>query len=350
MNKTELTFLSSRGRGLSNDLALVKDYLVEQSTDEMMFRYYLNNENHKNPLVAHGYRRAKKDFSKGMTNVLCVDSSLSSKINNMAPDGQRILFGVSYDYQFKNMYLLEEKNRKFNLNTFARFTHIIPGSPFTAELLKRAYRMEGKELIENVSLPFAYDLCSLEKQKEIGERIFYYFPQARGKKILSVIVYGDEEMKRKDWESLDVKQWVKELGDDWFLFTNSDLLMENAFSMGNRYKENFGYMNKMLPIPNLLYISDVLVTNNGRLASAFSILDKPVYACRYGKNYFEKYMSWKYPGMYFPTVSAMCSHPFEAEEQTKEQKEFSRNMSYGTDVNPCAKVADILGRKREGAK
>ena len=47
MNKTELTFLSSRGRGLSNDLALVKDYLVEQSTDEMMFRYYLNNENHK---------------------------------------------------------------------------------------------------------------------------------------------------------------------------------------------------------------------------------------------------------------------------------------------------------------
>ena len=54
MNKTELTFLSSRGRGLSNDLALVKDYLVEQSTDEMIYRYYLNNKNHKNPLVAHG--------------------------------------------------------------------------------------------------------------------------------------------------------------------------------------------------------------------------------------------------------------------------------------------------------
>ena len=28
MNETEITFLSSRGRGLSNDLALLKDYLA----------------------------------------------------------------------------------------------------------------------------------------------------------------------------------------------------------------------------------------------------------------------------------------------------------------------------------
>lgn len=343
MNKTEITFLSSFGRGLSNDLALVKDYIVTQLSDKVMLRYYLNNEKHKNPLVAHGYRRAKKDFSNGMTNVLCTDASLTPQINNMAAEGQRILFAVPYDYQFKNMVLMEEKNRKFNLNTFARFTHMIPGSPFTADLLKRAYRIEGKELIENVSLPLAYDICSVERQKEVGERIYYYFPQARGKKLLSVIVYGDMEMKRKDWESLDVKQWIKELGDDWFLFTNSELLMNNTFSMGNHYKEKFGYINKILPVPDLLYISDVLVTNNGRLASVFSILDKPVYACHYNKNYFEKYMSLKYPDMYFGNAMAMCEHPFKAEEQTETQKKFSGNMSYGPEVDPCHKAAGLLG-------
>lgn len=44
-------------------------------------------------------------------------------------------------------------------------------------------------------------------------------------------------MKRKDWETIDVKQWMKELGEEWFVFTNSEILMENAFSMGNNTKE-----------------------------------------------------------------------------------------------------------------
>ena len=96
-------------------------------------------------------------------------------------------------------------------------------------------------------------------------------------------------MKRKDWETIDVKQWMKELGEEWFVFTNSEILMENAFSMGNQYKKSFGYVNRILPVPDLLYATDVLVTNNGRLASAFSILEKPLYVCRYNKNYFEKY-------------------------------------------------------------
>ena len=40
MNETEVTFLSSRGRGLSNDLALLKDYLAKQSGEDVKFRYY----------------------------------------------------------------------------------------------------------------------------------------------------------------------------------------------------------------------------------------------------------------------------------------------------------------------
>ena len=59
MNEKVITFLSSLGRGMSNDLALVKDYFAARSSLEYAFRYYVNNEKHKNPLAAHGYRRAK---------------------------------------------------------------------------------------------------------------------------------------------------------------------------------------------------------------------------------------------------------------------------------------------------
>ncbi len=139
MNRKEITFLSSRGRSFCTDLALVKSYLSEEYPDKVSFRYYLNNELHRNPLAAHGYRRAKKTFCEGMTNAVCVDASLSTKINNLAPEGERILLAVPYDYQFKNKLLMEEKKRQFHLSTLTGFTHISAGSPFSAELMKKAY-------------------------------------------------------------------------------------------------------------------------------------------------------------------------------------------------------------------
>ncbi len=343
MSKKEITFLSSRGRGLSNDLSLVKNHLMGQNAGDIMFRYYLNNELHSNPLAGHGYRRAKKSFAEGMTNAICVDASLSANMKNLSEDGKRILLAVPYDYQFKNMLLMEEKGREFNLNTMARFTHIVAGSPFTAELFKKAYRLENRELVENVALPFAWDTLQHESRTAVQDRIFFYFPQAKRKKILSIIIYGDKDKKRKDWESFDIKEFTKRLGADWFVFTNSEQLMENAFSMSNRYKDCFGYLNRVLPVPELLYLSDVLVTNNGRLASAFSIQNKPVYACRYNDNYFEKYMSFRYPLMYFPQAENLCGCAFKTDVLTGEQKKFCSQMSYQEPISPNKAVTDILG-------
>ena len=151
------------------------------------------------------------------------------------------------------------------------------------------------------------------------------------------------EAKRKDWEAIDVKQWVKDLGEEWFVFTNSDILMENAFSMGNHYKDSFGYVNRILPVSDLLYVSDVLVTNNGRLASVFAIQEKPVYVCRYNKNYFEKYVSLKYPEMYFENAEKMCETKYYSNECSKVQSLFNQRMSYGNKENVYHKTAELVG-------
>lgn len=343
MSKKEITFLSSRGRSLSTDLSLVKNYLVGLPGENLWLRYYLNNEMHKNPVAGYGYRRAKKTFCEGMTNAICVDTSLAANLNNLAPEGQRILLAVPYEYQFKNMVRMEEKKKQFRLRTMSRFTHIIAGSPFTAELLKRGYRLEDKELIEGVNLPFAWDTMQPDSRQEMQNRVYFYFPQARGKKVLAVIVYGDEDKKHKDWESFPVKQFTKNLGEDWFVFTNSEQLMENAFSMSNRYKESFGYVDRILPVPSLLYLADVLITNNGRLAAGFSLQKKPVYACQYNKNYFERYMSLCYPELYFSRAEQLLDYPFATDSLTAEQKRFCSQMSYPDGQGPYETVAEILG-------
>ena len=48
MYKKQLTFLSTRGRGLGVDLALLKTYLSETQASQLDFRFYLKNEMHRN--------------------------------------------------------------------------------------------------------------------------------------------------------------------------------------------------------------------------------------------------------------------------------------------------------------
>jgi len=75
------------------------------------------------------------------------------------------------------------------------------------------------------------------------------------------------------------------------------------------------------------------VTNNGRLASAFSILEKPLYVCHYNKNYFEKYVSLKYPEMYFENAGRLCETAYQVDVCNRAQADFNASMSYGIEKN-----------------
>lgn len=340
MNKKELTFLSTRGRGLGIDLALMKSYLSENRAQQLSYRFYLNNEMSKNPLAAHGYRRAKKGFCDGMTNALCLDASLEANMRNALEEGKRIMLSVPYDYQFKNMLTLE-KGKTLNLNTLAAFEYVLAGSPFSERLLKQAYRKQEKQTILPVTLPFVWDLLQEEQRQKAAERIYYYFPQARGKRILSILVYGDEEKKRKDWERFSVKELCKGVGEDCFIFTNSEALMENSFALSSKYRNRFGYINRILPVQEILYITDVLVTNNGRFAASFACYQKPVFACAYNQNWFEKYMAYCYPDMFLANAEQL-QQGFAETALTAEQQRFCRDMRYDELLSPYEAVDTIL--------
>lgn len=340
MSEKELTFLSTRGRGLGIDLALLKLYLSENHTQQLSYRFYLNNEMNKNPLAAHGYRRAKKDFCEGMTNALCLDASLASNMRHALGEGKRIMLSVPYDYQFKNMLTLE-KGKTLNLNTLAAFEYVLAGSPFSERLLTKAYRKQECQTLMRVTLPFVWDLLQEEKRHEVAERIYYYFPEARGKRILSIIVYGDEDKKRKDWEHFSVKEFLKILGEDCFVFTNSEVLMENSFALSSKYRTRFGYINRILPVQEVLYITDALVTNNGRFAASFACYKKPIWACSYNRNWFEKYMAHCYPGMFLANAEQLMQEVTET-TLTAEQQKFCRDMVYEELVSPYEAVDRIL--------
>lgn len=341
MSSKQFTFLSTRGRGLGVDMALLKNYLSQAHGDNINFRFYLKNEMHKNPMVAHGYRRAKKEFCEQAGNIICMDPSLNTGMRRNMGEGARIMLSVPYDYQFKNMLTLEKGN-SLNLNTLGAFEYIFCGSPFSQRLLRNAYREQENQTLLPVVLPFCWDLLQEEKKRKIMEKIAYYFPQAARRKIVSILVYGDEEKKRKDWENFDVKMFLKQLGEDVFVFTNSELLMENAFSLSSNYQKNFGYVNRILPVQELLYVSDTLVTNNGRFAASFAYRNRPIWVCAYNQNWFEKYMQQCYPDMFLVSAEQMNEKLIQ-DELSQEQKKFCKDMVYTDMKSPYDSIDDIMG-------
>ena len=341
MSGETITFLSTRGRGLGIDLALIKSYLSKNPERYPEFRFYLNDETSSNPMAAYGFHRAKRGFCEGMTNAICLDASLEARMRRLLGEGKRILLFVPYDYQYKNMRTLES-GRQRSRNTLAAFDYVLTGSPFSERLLRQSYRIREDQTLIPAALPFAWDLLQGERRRQVEKKIYGYFPEARGKKLVSVLVYGDEEKKRRDWEEFSLRDLFRQWEEDCFLFTNSELLMERSFSLSSRYRNRFGYINRVLPVQDMLYATDILITNNGRFAASYAARKKPVWACGYNDNSFEKYMAADYPSMFLNSVDRLPELPL-AGECSAEQERFCRDMAYENPQSPYETVESLLG-------
>ena len=126
------------------------------------------------------------------------------------------------------------------------------------------------------------------------------------------------------------------------MFTNSELLMENAFSLSSKYQKNFGYVNRIFPVQDLLYVSDVLVTNNGRFAASFACRNKPIWVCAYNQNWFEKYVQQCYPDMFLPSAEQIGINIVQ-DDLSDEHKKFCQDMVYSDIKSPYEKFDEILG-------
>ena len=69
MTSVDITFLSSRKRGISPDLRLVKRYLHE-NVDQINFRYFVNSELSPNYMVKRGIKQQKESFLQSSASIL----------------------------------------------------------------------------------------------------------------------------------------------------------------------------------------------------------------------------------------------------------------------------------------
>lgn len=342
MKQRNISLISSQGRSFSVDLAMIKQHLqTHLSPEDPFFRYYVNNEKSKNALANEGFLRAKREFCEEIGDTICVDTSLEPRVKNLAENGKHIMLSVPYGYLFSKMRDVQNgKNHKYK--TLKNYTHIITGSPFADEVMQKAYELEGIQIISGVSHPFAWDILQQDRIDEVRSQVEHYFPQAKGKKIVSLLVYGELKKKEKNpFADVDVKRLVDAFDKDYFLITNNQVLEGSAYVLTGEYSDRFGFINRIMPTQDLLYVSEGIITNNSRFAACFAGKHKPVYSVAYTGTVFEKYMRENYPSLHIQDLNKEIERIADM-KVTKEHAAFFDNMAYKDPKEPYKAIEDIL--------
>ncbi|MDO4308243.1 MAG: hypothetical protein Q4C77_15600 [Eubacteriales bacterium] len=338
---TTISFLSSRNRGISPDLKLIEHNLGRR-VEDVSLRYYVNSELISNRMLKEGRKKAKEQFCQKSSPFICIDSSLPAGFEKMAGDEKRILVATPFDYQFKNMLALENDSA-FSVKTFRCFSHILATSPFTSELLKNAYELEGTQVIDNICAPVAWDINQSEKQVQIRDMFEFYYPNMKGKKVISVLTVGEIARDyRTLFENFDLEKFLNHLGEDWFLLTNNWFFLERAAVLAPEYIRSFGYISEVLPSWNTLYFTDMMITNDCTFVSWYASRRKPVYYLAYSKKTSENYMKKHYPDLYLEMPDKLYELRLTDTTETEEHKRFCEHFSYFPASDPCEVVRELI--------
>lgn len=343
MNNKTITFLSSRGRGINADLMLMHDFLSNsEECEEYSYRFFSKSERTQNPMANAGALKARKSFSVNATDIVCIDNSLTGKMEE--EEGTRILLSLPYEYQFKNYLAVKEKNKDCNYKTFQSFTHIIPGSPFSEELLKSAYELEYQKILPGVAHPLAWDVCQNDSCEKARKKLEFYFPDIKDKKVLSLMMSGDEKEQEKFFRDFSLDELMEHLGPDWLVLTTSTGMRDCSFSFSGE-KNSFGYINLIASPSLLVYVADVLITNEARFATAYAGKGKPIYCPKVKKNFFEKFMDTYYSDLVLKKATQMLELDFQSAQLTKAQDEFCKQFWYPEAREPYSLVKKLFTRE-----
>lgn len=338
MGIKNVEFINCYGRGFTADSMVLKDYLSNNKDCEYQF-FSSHERGNKNPLIKTGLRNGRRVFCKYISNVICTDASVPLKLKPEVENSKRILMSIPYDYQFKLACLMHKNRRIKTKKTFSNFTHVLPGSKFGVELLGKAYEING-EVVDKVCFPYTYSLTNEKICSEVKKSIEFHFPESKDKKIISVITTHPLLIKESR-QIIDLKRFLDSIDDNYFVFTNCMSILDESSKVTKNYSKCYGYIKNLIPAEDLLYVSDYLITNIGRYATAFCATGKPIACIGYENNFFEKYIKMAFPDLFIENIDrTSMEKSFNCREK---QRRFKEYFSYDiSSENPCKVIKDII--------
>ena len=331
----KICFLSSCGRGFTPDLARLHQYLCSHDK-KLETQVFIRNELSK----AERYRKAveieKRKAYKHMENVISADMSLHEDGTYLAGIRKRILTGVLYDYVFKEkMRLLHGAGEKSRLN-YCSYSDILVTSPLMKELISQDGVLSGETVSKEISSPFGADLCREESVQKVIHMMRRQYSFIGEKKMIAILLNG-----KGNPDSHNIRHVLDHFGGSWSYAVNHKELLDSVTDDHGSTNHVLLLRGDWFPVVKILYVADVLVTNVGFYAAAFSAARKPVYALAYSNNWFEKYIASQFPTLFLRNLDELNDRESQF-SRTKVYQKLWDTLSYPGNTDPEKYVWELL--------
>ena len=339
MGNNTISYYNVKNRGMTVDTQLIKQYLCENS-DNLEFRFFMKNETGKNKVINQLLRESRERFSKETQHAFCVDESMPK--NLPAGDYCRLYIAEPFDYMFKDY--LSDREKSLSKNSFTGCSHIFTGIPMVDKIVRHNYNVDGCTILDDMDLPLTWDMKHTSRKDIYRKKLEYYFPEMKGKKILTILFAGEMEDGKgnNQFNQDDLIRFLNKLDDSWFVLINSWSMVKSLNYMPARYQNRIGYAGSYLPDGNLLYVADLLITNIGKHAVNFAGLKKPVYCYTIKENGFCDYMKKYYPGLCFHYLKEYDVSLFPTDSLNGAGEKFYKEAHSESERNPFEVIRELF--------
>lgn len=351
MSEKKITMFSTRGRNFIKNLELVRNGFCRINQD-IVIDFYIANFVPSTKVLktenALGEELLYKDliderncYACSSGSILCDDISISAK--NLPSGQKRILIMEPFDYLFKKIYERQYMNVYKARTSLKAYTDVISYGRYWSENLDNYYDLSKSSLHEHMGVPFADALNDAQICKKVRESAKQYFPEIANKKVISIFTSSVEQKGSfTSFININLKKILENLPPEWIIITNNQFIAQKCSILPSAMRDRIIFTtNRFFAPEDLLYITNLLLSDMSHLICNYSSTGHPFYVVDYSDSYFSKYIINAYPDLMLRDFSYL-SDLTAAESLTPVQKEFCGQFAPPVTGNSIESLYDLF--------
>ena len=179
-----------------------------------------------------------------------------------------------------------QANKRFQ-KVYAKFDHVIVGSEAMGKIFQQAFGLEENRILRT-GIPRTDVFFNEDEQKKAKNKLYETYPQLSSKKvILYAPTYRDEQTDTFEIR-LNLERLKNELENDYILLLRLHPAIKNSLVL---HGDLNGFVLDVSDYPNLnelLFITEILISDYSSIPFEFSILNKPMIFFPYDLTDYEK--------------------------------------------------------------
>lgn len=158
------------------------------------------------------------------------------------------------------------------------YTKAIVSSKHVAKYYAEGFGIDEEKVVPT-GIPRTDIFFDENYKREVQERLYQEFPYLRGKKVITFAPTfrgNGQQSAHYPMEVLDLDKLYSELKDEYVFLFKIHPFVKNDFNIPYQYKDFFYDFSSYREINDLLFVTDILITDYSSVCFEYALLNKPM--------------------------------------------------------------------------